>query len=121
MTRGGRGRTKSFANNSETWNVGVWFGEGEIRTWRRGHRLVGGVMAREAKGEQDQGVGGTICGGGAYVILRVRACKLLGCGWRGPEPRTSKTRLVALKDYYTSLTDVRPRPRFDQSPDLLHS
>lgn len=26
---------------------------------------------------------------------------------------------MALKDYYTSLTGARPRPRFDQSPDLL--
>nr|KAF6506620.1 megakaryocyte and platelet inhibitory receptor G6b [Rousettus aegyptiacus] len=40
----------------------------------------------------------------------------VGEAWSGEQ---AKTIMVALKDYYTSLTGARPRTHFDHSPDLL--
>lgn len=40
----------------------------------------------------------------------------VGEAWSGEQ---AKTIMVALKDYYTSLTGARPRTHFDHSPDLV--
>nr|XP_044632216.1 megakaryocyte and platelet inhibitory receptor G6b isoform X3 [Equus asinus] len=56
---------------------------------------------------------GLVLGLGALGVVwwRCRACEFLGCGRRGPRPRTtSETRLVALKHSYTSPTGAAPSP-----------
>lgn len=108
----GSGRARTWRRQKldlELWDV-VWR-MWEIISWGRDHRVVGGGLAREGK------FGGRWMRSweGLYVG---ETSKLLGCGWRDLELRTS-TRLVAFRDYYTSLTGTRPSNRLDHSPDLV--
>lgn len=97
----------------ERWGV-VWR-MGEIRTWGRGHRLELG----KRKGSRIR----------AWEGLHVGVEPKLFCGsdpascWVVVGAASSREQARPdwwlSKDYYASLTGARPRPRFDQSPDLV--
>ncbi|GAB5571335.1 megakaryocyte and platelet inhibitory receptor G6b isoform X1 [Prionailurus iriomotensis] len=61
-------------------------------------------------------MGGIIGGSGAQIVCGSDPSELLGCCWSRGE---RETKLMALKDSYTSVTGDHPRPRLNHSPDLL--
>ena len=66
--------------------------------------------------EEDQSMGGIIGGSGAQIVCGSDPSELLGCCWSRGE---RETKLMALKDSYTSVTGDHPRPRLNHSPDLV--